>query len=45
MHCISESGEGNAFPLESVDLYQTVRVNRERNVEFILRSKDSVVEQ
>jgi hypothetical protein len=45
MHCISESGEGKAFPLESVDLYQTVRVNRERNVEFILRSKDSVVEQ
>ena len=45
IHCTSESGEGKAFPLESVDLYQTVRVNRERNVEFVLRSKDRVVEQ
>jgi len=23
-----------------MDLYQTVRVNRERHVEFVLRSKD-----
>ena len=26
--------------LESMGLYQTVRVNRERHVEFVLRSKD-----
>jgi hypothetical protein len=45
MHCLSEDGEAKAFPLESVDLYQTVKVNRERNVEFSLRTKDAVTEQ
>jgi hypothetical protein len=45
MHCVSEDGETKAFPLESVDLYQTVKVNRERNVDFSLRTKDAVTEQ
>jgi hypothetical protein len=45
MHCVSEDGEAKAFPLESVDLYQTVKVNRERNVDFSLRTKDAVTEQ
>jgi hypothetical protein len=45
LHCTSEAGERKTFALENVDLYQTVRVNRERNVEFVLRSKDGVVEQ
>jgi hypothetical protein len=45
MHCVSEDGEPKAFPLESVDLYQTVKVNRERNVDFSLRTKDAVTEQ
>jgi hypothetical protein len=45
IQCVSEDGETKAFPLENVDLYQTVRLNRERNVEFVLHSKDSVVEQ
>jgi hypothetical protein len=45
MHCVSEDGDVKAFPLESVDLYQTVKVNRERNVEFNLRTKDVVTEQ
>jgi hypothetical protein len=45
MHCVSEDGQAKAFPLESVDLYQTVKVNRERNVEFSLRTKDAVTEQ
>jgi hypothetical protein len=45
LHCISEDGERKAFALEQVDLFQTVRVNRERNVEFVLRSKQGVVEQ
>jgi hypothetical protein len=45
LHCTSEAGERKTFALESVDLFQTVRVNRERNVEFVLRSKDGVVEQ
>jgi hypothetical protein len=45
LHCTSEAGERKTFALENVDLYQTLRVNRERNVEFVLRSRDGVVEQ
>lgn len=45
LQCVSEDGERKAFALENVDLYQTVRLNRERNVEFVLRSKGGVVEQ
>ena len=45
LECVSESGEHKTFPLENVDLYQTVRLNRERNVEFVLHSKSGVLEQ
>jgi hypothetical protein len=46
IQCVSDDrSQQRAFPLESVDLFQTVRVNRERNVEFVLRSKGGVVEQ
>ena len=45
LQCISEDGQRRAFPLESVDVFHTVQVNRERNVEFVLRSKDGPVEQ
>jgi hypothetical protein len=45
LNCVSEDGERKAFPLENVDLYQTVHLNRERNVEFVLHSKGGVVEQ
>jgi hypothetical protein len=45
LECVSESGEHKTFALDSVDLYQTLRLNRERNVEFVLRSKGGVVEQ
>jgi len=45
LECVSESGEHKTFALESVDLYQTLRLNRERNVEFALHSKSGVVEQ
>lgn len=45
IECVSEDGERKAFPLENVDLYQTVRLNHERNVEFVLHSKAGVVEQ
>jgi hypothetical protein len=44
LHCVSPDGEQKLIALESMDLYQTVRVNRERRVDFVLRSKD-VVEQ
>jgi len=45
MHCVSQEGQSRAFPLEGIDLEQTLRVNRERNVEFVLRTRDSVTEQ
>ena len=41
MRCISASGQ-QKFPLEQVDLYQTVNLNRQRNVEFVLQSRDTV---
>jgi len=42
MHCVSAGGEARAFPLEKMDLYQTVQVNRERNREFVLQSRDPI---
>jgi len=43
--CTSEAGERKSFALDSIDLFQTLRVNHERNVEFVLRANDGVVEQ
>jgi hypothetical protein len=45
LRCASEAGEHKAYALDSIDLFQTTRVNRERNVEFVLRSQDGVAEQ
>jgi hypothetical protein len=45
MHCISEDGDQKLFSLEKVDLNQTVHVNQERKVEFVLQSRDAPVEQ
>ncbi len=45
LECVSESGEHKTFALDNVDLYQTLRLNRERNVEFVLQSKSGVLEQ
>jgi len=42
MHCVSSDSQQRAFPLEKIDLDQTVRVNRERNVDFVLQSRDPV---
>ncbi|HXM23173.1 MAG TPA: hypothetical protein VN948_18085 [Terriglobales bacterium] len=42
LHCVSQSGEQKLVALETMDLYETVRVNRERHVEFVLRSKGPV---
>jgi hypothetical protein len=39
LHCINAAGEQKLIALETMDLYQTVRVNGERHVEFVLRSK------
>src|SRR5579872_358 len=42
LQCISQTGEQTKFPLEQVDLFETTRVNRERNIEFVLQSRDAV---
>ncbi len=42
MHCISGDGEEKLFALERIDLDQTVLLNRQRRVEFVLRSRDAV---
>jgi hypothetical protein len=42
MHFTSGDGEQKLLPLERIDLSQTVRLNRERNVEFVLRSSDAI---
>ncbi|HUE53810.1 MAG TPA: hypothetical protein VMO80_15805 [Terriglobales bacterium] len=39
MHCVTQGSNEKLLPVESLDLYETVRMNRERNVEFQLRSK------
>lgn len=44
MHCIGENHEEKLFALDRIDLTQTVRINRERHVEFILQSKDTMGE-
>ncbi len=42
LHCVSASGEETAFPLEQMDLYQTSTLNRQRNIKFVLQSRDVV---
>jgi hypothetical protein len=44
MHCVSSTGEDKLLPLEKIDLTETISVNQQRNVDFILQSRD-VVEQ
>ena len=45
LECVSADGQQRAFPLEAIDLDQTIHVNRERNVDFVLHSKSGVLEQ
>ena len=40
MHCISDNHEEKLVALDRIDLPQTTRLNRERHVPFVLRSKD-----
>lgn len=42
LHCVTPDGEQKAVALEAMDLYQTVGMNRERHVDFVLRSKGPV---
>jgi hypothetical protein len=44
LHCVSSNGEEKLLPLDQIDLDQTVRLNQERNVAFVLKSRE-VAEQ
>ena len=41
LHLLTPDGEHKLLPLTRLDLEKTVRLNRERNIEFVLRSPDS----
>lgn len=45
MHFVSSSGEDHLLPLGRIDLAETVRVNRERKVDFVLQSANADVGQ
>ncbi len=40
LHCVTLDGEHKVVPLGRLDLNETVRLNRERNVEIVLRAKE-----
>lgn len=40
LHCVSENGENQMFPLEKMDLDRTVSVNRQRNVDIVLQTRE-----
>jgi hypothetical protein len=42
LHCLGPDGESTLIALESVDLSQTVQINAERHVEFVVRSKQPI---
>jgi hypothetical protein len=42
MHYVSANGEEKLVPLDQFDLGQTVRLNQERNVAFVLESREAV---
>jgi hypothetical protein len=41
LHFLTPDGEHKLLPLARLDLEVTVRLNRERNVEFVLRTRDT----
>src|SRR5690242_19447832 len=41
LQCVTLDLERKLLPLARLDLDETVRLNRERNVEFVIRSRDS----
>jgi hypothetical protein len=41
LHFLTPDGEHKLLPLARLDLEKTVRLNRERNVEFVLRTPDT----
>ena len=45
MHCVSQDGQVRVFSLENLDLQQTVVLNHQRNVEFVLHRRNWLTEQ
>jgi hypothetical protein len=41
LQCVTLDGERKLLPLSRMDLDETLRLNQERNVEFVIRSRDS----
>lgn len=41
IHCLTDNHEEKLVALERIDLAQTMRLNGERHVQFVLRSKDA----
>jgi hypothetical protein len=41
LHYVSANGQYKLLPLARLDLEETVKRNRERNVEFTMRSRDA----
>jgi hypothetical protein len=41
LQCVTLDGERKLLPLARLDLDETVRLNRERGVQFAIRSRDS----
>jgi hypothetical protein len=41
LHYVSANGQYKLLPLSRLDLEETVKLNRERNVEFTMRSRDA----
>jgi hypothetical protein len=44
VHCLSINGEQSTIPLDQMDLYQTSNLNRQRNVRFVLQSREVVAQ-
>jgi hypothetical protein len=42
LHWLSEEGEERRVTLDNLDLAETVRLNRQRNVEFVLHSRNTI---
>jgi len=41
IHLLTATGEHKMFPVSILDLEETVRINRERNADFVLRTPEA----
>jgi hypothetical protein len=42
LHYVTSTGESKLLPLERLDLEETVKLNRQRNVEFVLQDSQEM---